>query len=62
MHQKVVLLVPTPGSQPPDLSSDVALKTCDPEDHPHEIDAQNTTLRCPPTVVSTNVYFPLPRS
>ena len=34
VDQKLVMLVPTPGEEPPNLSSDVALQTCTPMDPP----------------------------
>lgn len=52
IHQKVVLLVPTPGSKPPDLSGDVSLMSCDPADHPHEIDPDAPVCLCPDPNIS----------
>jgi L-ascorbate oxidase len=52
IHQKVVLLVPTPGSMPPDLSGDVTLMSCDPADHPHEIDPNAPVCLCPDPNIS----------
>lgn len=52
VHQKVVLLVPTPGQDPPDLSGDVTLTSCDPADHPHEIDPDAPVCLCPDPNIS----------
>ncbi|MDC0683641.1 multicopper oxidase family protein [Sorangium atrum] len=56
VHQKVVLLVPTPGSKPPDLSSDVALMSCDPGEHPHEVDPDAPVCICPDPNISCRKF------
>ncbi|WP_437682494.1 multicopper oxidase family protein [Sorangium sp. So ce131] len=56
VHQKVVLLVPTPGQQPPDLSSDVALMSCDPAAHPHGIDPDAPACLCPDPNISCRKF------
>jgi len=52
IDQKLVLLVPTPGSNPPDLSMDVALATCDPADAVHTIDPDAPVCLCPDPNIS----------
>ncbi|MFT3775800.1 MAG: multicopper oxidase domain-containing protein [Minicystis sp.] len=47
VHQKVVLLVPTPGQEPPNLSMDVSLSSCDPSTHTHGGDTDTATCICP---------------
>lgn len=56
IHQKVVLLVPTPGSNPPNLNGDVTLMSCDPADHPHEIDPNAPVCLCPDPNISCRKF------
>lgn len=56
ISQKVVLLVPTPGSNPPDLGGDVSLMSCDPADHPHEIDPDAPVCLCPDPNISCRKF------
>jgi L-ascorbate oxidase len=51
VHQKVVLLVPTPGEAPPNLNMDVTLTTCDPS-HDHEPDPDAPACICPSPNIS----------
>jgi len=52
VDQKVVLLVPTPGQDPPDPSHDVALSTCEPSDHDHAPDPGDPVCLCPDPNIS----------
>jgi len=52
VHQKVVLLVPTPGETPPDLNGDVTLTSCDPSQHTHEVDPDAPPCICPAPNIS----------
>ena len=56
VHQKVVLLVPTPGQSPPDLGGDVTLSSCDPSQHPHEIDPDAPACICPDPNISCRKF------
>ncbi|AKT42598.1 multicopper oxidase family protein [Chondromyces crocatus] len=48
VHQKVVLLVPTPGEDPPNLHGDVSLSSCDPSEHGHDgHDTEGPACLCP---------------
>ncbi|EYF00468.1 Blue copper oxidase CueO precursor [Chondromyces apiculatus DSM 436] len=47
VHQKVVLLVPTPGQDPPNLHADVSLMSCDPSKHEHGVDPEDPVCLCP---------------
>jgi L-ascorbate oxidase len=51
VHQKLVLLVPTPGETPPMLG-DVTLTSCDPADHMHEPDPNAPACICPAPNIS----------
>lgn len=56
VHQKVVLLVPTPGQNPPDLGGDVSLSSCDPSQHGHDIDPDAPTCICPDPNISCRKF------
>ncbi|MCK6589402.1 MAG: multicopper oxidase domain-containing protein, partial [Polyangiaceae bacterium] len=56
IHQKVVLLVPTPGTNPPDLSGDVSLTSCDPSAHAHEPDPNAPACICPDPNISCRKF------
>lgn len=56
IHQKVVLLVPTPGSSPPDLSGDVTLTSCDPSEHAHDPDPSAPACLCPDPNISCRKF------
>lgn len=51
-HQKVVLLAPTPGDTPPDLSSDVSVSSCDPSHQMHGPDPNAPVCICPAPNIS----------
>ena len=52
VHQKVVLLVPTPGLSPPTPSGDVTLTSCDPSSHMHGDDTDDEVCICPDPNIS----------
>lgn len=52
VNQKLVLLVPTPGQSPPNLSGDVALMSCDPSQHMHDPDPDAPVCICPDPNIS----------
>ncbi|UQA58641.1 multicopper oxidase family protein [Polyangium aurulentum] len=56
VHQKVVLLVPTPGQKPPDLGGDVSLSSCDPSQNSHEIDPDAPACLCPDPNISCRKF------
>jgi FtsP/CotA-like multicopper oxidase with cupredoxin domain len=57
IHQKVVMLVPTPGDEPVNLSSDVALSSCDPSGHNnHEPDTDGPACICPAPNISCRKF------
>ena len=52
IHQKVVMLVPTPGEKPTVLPGSTTLTTCDPKDYVHEIDPNAPVCKCPAPNIS----------
>lgn len=47
IHQKVALLVPTPGEPPSKPPGEVVLKSCDPKDYVVEVDPNAPVCKCP---------------
>lgn len=56
VHQKVVLLVPTPGQSPPTPPGDVTLTSCDPSEHAHEPDPDAPVCLCPDPNISCRKF------
>lgn len=52
IDQKVVLLVPTPGEDPPTLVGDVSVSSCDPGDAGHTVDPNEPVCLCPDPNIS----------
>lgn len=52
IHQKVVMLVPTPGEPPTMLPGSGTLMSCDPKDYVYEIDPNAPVCKCPAPNIS----------